>query len=147
MMVPVGRLVILRTVPKQELISALHREIGGLLISRAPRSHAHFSKIRAATSGEPLRQADPDAIILPSRTPGEVTATDALSVAVEEPVVLGYTCTDLYMTAMGRAVFGGEIARRLLGFAHVTSFLCYRNDNAVLHGLMEELPHVACRPG
>jgi len=47
--------------------------------------------------------------------------------------VLAYTCADLYMTAMGRAVFGGEIARRLIGLAHVSSFLCYRKDNAVLH--------------
>jgi hypothetical protein len=132
---------------RQELISALHREVGGLLISRAPRSHAHFSKIRTATRGEALRQADPDAIILPSRRPGVVTATAALRVAAEEPVVLAYASADLYMTAMGRAVFGGEIARRLLGLAHTTSFLCSRRDNAVLHGLMDELPHVACRPG
>jgi hypothetical protein len=132
---------------RQELISALHREVGGLLISRAPRSHAHFRKIRTAAGGEPLRQADPDAIILPSRRLDEVTATVALSVAAGEPVVFAYTCADLYMTAMGRAVFGGEIARRLLGLAHVTSFLCYSKDNAVLHGLMDELPHVACRLG
>jgi hypothetical protein len=127
------------------LLSALHREVGGLLISRTLRSHTHFSKIQTAASGEPLRQADPDAIILPSRTPGEVTATDTLSIAAEEPVVLAYTCPDPYMTAMGRAVFGGEIARRLLGLAHVISYLCYSKDNAVLHGLMDELPHVACR--
>jgi hypothetical protein len=136
-----------RPVMRQELISALHSEFGGLLISRAPSSRAYFRKVRVATSGEPLRQADPDAIILPGRMPGEVTATFAVDIAANEPVVLAYTCADLYMTAMGRAVFGFEIAQRLIGLTHITSRLCYRNDNAVLRGLMEELPHVACRPG
>jgi hypothetical protein len=120
---------------RQELIWALHREVGGLLITRPPRSQAHFRSVRVATSGEPLRLADPDAIILPGRGRGEVTATSIVDVAADEPVVLAYTCADLYMTAMGRAVFGVEIARRLLGLAHVTSFLCYRRDNAVLRGV------------
>jgi hypothetical protein len=31
--------------------------------------------------------------------------------AVWDEVGLVYTCTDLYMTAMGRAIFGAEIVR------------------------------------
>jgi hypothetical protein len=63
-------------------------------------------------------------------------------VAAGEPVVLVYACTDLHMTAMGRAVFGGQIARRLLGLADVTSALRYGTDNAVLRELIERLPDV-----
>ena len=61
---------------------------------------------------------------------------------VGEPVLLVYTCRDLYMTAMGRAVFGGQIARCLLGFGGVTAVLRYRTDNAVRRELIERLPHV-----
>lgn len=46
------------------------------------------------------------------------------------------------MTAMGRAVFGGQIARRLLGLADVTSALRYDADNAALRALIEQLPHI-----
>ena len=66
--------------------------------------------------------------------------------ATGEPVILAYACTDLYMTPMGRAVFGGEIARRLLGLANVTSVLRYHTDNAVLRELAEQLPHMVLAP-
>jgi hypothetical protein len=53
---------------RQALISALHREAGGLLIAAgARRSRADFTNVRVASSGEPLRHTDPDAIILPAR--------------------------------------------------------------------------------
>ena len=104
--------------------------------------------LRLTVDTETLRLADPDAIVLPSRRRSEAAATTAVEVAAEEPVILVYTCRDLYMTAMGRAVFGGEIARRLLGLADVTSFLCYCIDNAALRELIERLPHnrVRCVP-
>jgi hypothetical protein len=128
---------------RQALVSAYHSKVGGLLISRgARRGRADFTNVRAAASGEPLRHADPDAIILPARQPGQAAATTTADVAAGEPVILIYACTDLYMTAMGRAVFGGQIARRLLGLAEVTSVLRYRTDNAVLRELIERLPHI-----
>ena len=46
------------------------------------------------------------------------------------------------MSAMGRSVFGSEIARRILGLEDATSVLCYRNDNAVLRDLILQLPHM-----
>jgi hypothetical protein len=46
------------------------------------------------------------------------------------------------MTAMGRAVFGGQVARRLLGLADVTSALRYGTGNAALRALIERLPHL-----
>jgi hypothetical protein len=131
---------------RQKLVSALHQEVGGLLLAGAQRSRTDFTNVRAATSGEPLRQADPDAIILPARRHGQADATSAVEVAADEPVILFYACTDLYMTPMGRAVFGGEIARRLLGLADVTSVLRYRTDNAALRELAEQLPHMALAP-
>lgn len=128
------------------LVSELHSEVGGLLIAvGARRCPTDFKSVQAAVSGEPLRQAEPDAIILPARRCGTATAKATVEVAAEEPVVLVYTCTNLYMTAMGRAVFGSEIARRLLGLADVTAVLCYKTDNAVLRELIERLPHVVLR--
>lgn len=128
---------------RQALASAHHRDVGGLLIRPGPRrSRADFAHVRSAASGKSLRHADPDAIILPARQHGQAPATTATEVAAGEPVVLVYACTDLYMTAMGRAVFGGQIARRLLGLADVTSALRYGTDNAVLRELIERLPHV-----
>lgn len=132
---------------RQKLVSALHKEVGGLLLTAgSPRVSTDFANVRAAASGEPLRQADPDAIILPTRRHGQADASSAVEVATGEPVILAYACTDLYMTPMGRAVFGGEIARRLLGLANVTSVLRYHTDNAVLRELAEQLPHMVLAP-
>ena len=79
---------------------------------------------------------------MPARQYDQAAATTAIEVTADEPVLLVYACTDLYMTSIGRAVFGGEIARRLFGLADVTSVLRYRTDNAVLRELVERLPHV-----
>ena len=132
---------------RQALVSALHNEVGGLLIAPgARRGRADFRNVRVATSDAPLRHTDPDAIILPARRHAQAGATTAAEVAADEPVILVYACTDLYMTAMGRAVFGGQIAQCLLGHAHVTSVLRYGTDNAVLRELIERLPHVVLPP-
>lgn len=53
----------------------------------------------AAARGEPLRHAEPDAVILPARQHGHTAATTAAEVAAGEPVILAYTCTDLYYPA------------------------------------------------
>jgi hypothetical protein len=87
---------------RQALVSALHSKVGGLLIRPgARRGHADFANVRAAASGEPLRHAAPDAIILPARQDGQAAATIAAEVAADERVILVYACTDLYMTADG----------------------------------------------
>jgi hypothetical protein len=57
-----------------------------------------------ASSGEPIRQADPDATILPARPHGHAAATATAELAADEPIKLIYLCTDLYMTAIGRAL-------------------------------------------
>jgi hypothetical protein len=131
---------------RQELVSVLHGKIGGLLLAGARRGRADFANVTAAGGGESLRQADPDAIILAARRSGQADARSAVEVAVGEPVILVYACTDLYMTPLGRAVFGGEIARRFLGLADVTSVLGYRTDNAVLRELVGQLPHIVLAP-
>ena len=61
--------------------------VGGLLIAGARRGSAAFRNVRVATSGEPLRQADPDAIILPARQYDQAAATTAVEVAADEPVL------------------------------------------------------------
>jgi hypothetical protein len=128
---------------RQEMVAAIHGEAGGLLISvGGRRGSADFANVRVSATGESLRSADPDAIILPARLYGQATATTAAEVAASEPVTLVYTSKDLYMTPMGRAVFGGEIARSLLGLTEVTSVLRYRKDNPVLRKLIERLPNV-----
>ncbi len=71
---------------------------------------------------------------------------DSMGSGREDPVILVYACTDLYMTATGRAVFGGQIARCLLGLADVTSVLRYRTDNAVLRELIEQLSYIVLSP-
>jgi hypothetical protein len=131
---------------RQELVSALHNKIGGLLLGGARRGRTDFTNVRAASSGESLRPADPDAIILPTRRPGHAEAGSVVEVATGEPVILVYARADLYMTPLGRAVFGGETARRLLGFADVTSVLRYRTDNTVLRELATQLPHMVLAP-
>lgn len=131
---------------RQKLVSAFHEQVGGLLIAGARRGRADFKNVRAVSSGEPLSQAEPDAIILPARRDGQADSASAVEVAGGEPVLLVYASTDLYMTPMGRAVFGGEIARRLLGLADVTSVLRYCADNAVLRELAEQLPRVVLAP-
>ena len=131
---------------RQKLVSGFHEKVGGLLLAGARRGRADFENVRAVTSGEPLSQAEPDAIILPARRHGQADPTSVVEVAAGEPVLLVYACTDLYMTPIGRAVFGGEIARQLLGLADVTSVLCYRADNAVLRELAEQLPHMVLSP-
>lgn len=131
---------------RHELVSGVHKRAGGLLLAGARRGRTDFTNVRTAASGEPLRQADPDAIILPARPHGQAGPASGAEVAVGEPIILVYTCTDLYMTAMGRAVFGGEIARRLLGLANVTSVLRYRTDNALLRELAGQLPHMVLEP-
>jgi hypothetical protein len=40
---------------RQELVSALHNKIGGLLLGGARRGRTDFTNVRAASSGEPLR--------------------------------------------------------------------------------------------
>jgi hypothetical protein len=94
---------------RQALVTAHHHEAGGLLIRPgARRSRADFANVRAAASGEPLRYAEPDAIILPARRHSQATATTLADMATDEQVILVYTCTDLYMTTMGCAVFGAR---------------------------------------
>ena len=109
---------------RQAMVSALHSETGGL---RSHPGHGAASLTSPtsvpAASGEPLRHAEPEAIILSARRHGQAAATTTAEVAADEPVILVYACTDLYMTAMGRAVFGGQIARCPLGLADVTSVL------------------------
>jgi hypothetical protein len=73
---------------------------------------------------------------------GQAPAATAAEVSADEPVILVYACTDLYMTAIGRAVFGGQLARHLLGLTDVTSVLRYGTDNAALRELIERLPHI-----
>lgn len=126
---------------RQLLVSTLHSDLGGLLIaSGTRRGIGDFRNV--CIGGHSLRQTQPDAIILPSRRQDEINAAAPVEIRADEPLALVYTGTDLYMTTMGRAVFGGEIARRLLGGGDVTSYLRYRTDNSVLRELIEQLPHV-----
>jgi hypothetical protein len=131
-----------RPAKRLEMASSVHREVGGLLITGARRGPANFKCVRAAATGEPLRHADPDAVILPNRRIGVANATSTVEVAAKEPVVLVYASTDLYMAPMGRALFGGEIARRLLGLADVTAALRYCIENTVLRELIEQVPNI-----
>lgn len=128
-----------------EYISALHCDYGGLLIANMDqrgRKDTDFARVRAAATGEPLSPAAPQAIILPSRPRGTELATTAVDVQADEPVILVYTSYSLYMTPMGCAVFGSELARRLLGLNDVTSCLCYRADNPALRAMIAQFPSI-----
>jgi hypothetical protein len=140
------------TVPsamRQEIVEAVHDEVGGFAIKVGNRRNSadDFAKVQVTATGEPLCRAEPDAIILPDRKPGEADAKVAAAVRTGEPVVLVYTSRRFYMTTMGRAVFGVPVARDLLGLADVKSYFCYRNDNAVLRKLIEQLPNIIVQPG
>jgi hypothetical protein len=126
---------------RQVLVATLHRDEGGLLISHGQRrSVRDFAQVRVGQ--ESLRGLEMTAVILPSRRRDSVSATESVEVDPDEPVDLVYTCSDLYMTAMGRAVFAGEYARSNLGLRNARAFLRYRVDNPGLRELLRPFAHV-----
>jgi hypothetical protein len=135
---------------RRKMVAAVHEKFGGRLIEggKASGRRPHFAHVYVATTGGSLRWADPDAIILQARESEKFAATDTVEVAADEPVTLVYTSYKFYMTTMGRAVFGRQLAQDQLGLTNVRSVFCYRNDNAKLRELLEKLrPDIEVLPG
>jgi hypothetical protein len=125
---------------RQVLVETLHRDVGGLLIFRAKRGPRDFGNVRVGDTS--LRFLEMNAVILPARRRREIAADAVVEIDPDEPVGLVYTCSDLYMTAMGRAVFAGEYARSHLGLGNARSFLRYGVDNSALRELLAPFEHV-----
>jgi hypothetical protein len=125
---------------RQVLVETLHRDEGGLLIYSAKRAPRDFRNVRVGDTS--LRFLEMNAVILPARRRGEVAADAVVEIDPDEPVGLVYTCSDLYMTAIGRAVFAGEYARSHLGLVSARSLLRYGVDNSVLRALLAPFEHV-----
>jgi hypothetical protein len=82
-------------------------------------------------------------LLLVDRPSAVVLANEAvLSVAPGERVQLIHTCTDLYRTQMGKALFSAELARRILGLQNATGVALFRRDNARLRALLSAYPQV-----
>jgi hypothetical protein len=131
---------------RRVIAGELHREAKGLLIEGGG-SGTYFGKVQVASTGESLRQAEPDAIILPRRDFGRVPARSSVVIAEDEPVILVHTSRDFYMTSMGRAVFGRQLALDQLGLTNLRSVFCYRNDNEKLRELIGEFSDIEVMPG
>ena len=63
-----------------------------------------------------------------------------------ERVELIHTCTDLYRTQMGKALFSAQIAREILGLQHVQGVALFRRDNAALRALLSGYRQVSAVP-
>jgi hypothetical protein len=117
---------------------------GGMLVKigtrRKPRD---FSAVTIDGTGESLSPLHLSGLLLVDRPSAIVLANEAiLSVAPGERVDLIHTCTDLYRTQMGKALFSAELARRILGLQNATGVALFRRDNAALRALLSAYPQV-----
>ena len=82
---------------------------------------------------------------LPDREPGVVGADVVLELDPGERLEIVHSCTDVYMTFLGRAVFTPEFAARRLGIEKATSLAYNAKDNPVLRTVVSEFPRVELR--
>jgi hypothetical protein len=87
------------------------------------------------------------ALLLPDRASAVALSREAvLEVLPGERVELIHTCTDLYRTQMGKALFSTQLARQILGLRNATGVALFRRDNAALRALLSVYPQVSAVP-
>jgi hypothetical protein len=121
---------------------------GGTLVRvGARRTHRDFSRVAVAGTEESLSPLGLSGLLLTDRPSAVVLADQAvLDVAPGERVELIHTCTDLYRTQMGKALFSAELARQILGLQNATGVALFRRDNASLRARLSPYPHVRAVP-
>ena len=121
---------------------------GGMLVRvGARRTRRDFSSVTVEGTGESLSPLALSGLLLADR-PSAVVLSDAavVEVAPGERVELIHTCTDLYRTQMGKALFSAELARQILGLHNATGVALFRRDNAALRALLSVYPQVTAVP-
>jgi hypothetical protein len=96
---------------------------GGMLVRvGARRTRRDFSLVTVEGSGQSLSALSLSGLLLADRPSAVVLSDEAVvEVAPSERVELIHTCTDLYRTQMGKALFSAELARQILGLQNATS--------------------------
>jgi hypothetical protein len=121
---------------------------GGTLIRvGARRTRRDFSSVTVDGTRHSLSPLGLSGLLLADR-PSAVVLSDeaAVEVAPGERVELIHTCTDLYRTQMGKALFSAELARQILGLRNETGVALFRRDNAALRDLLIVYPQVSAVP-
>ena len=122
---------------------------GGTLVRVGRRrTRRDFASVTVAGAHGSLRPLGLSGLLLHARPPALALADEAtLEISPDEPVDLIHTCTDLYRTQMGKALFSTELARRSMGLRHATGIALFLRDNIALRGLLTTYPHVRAVAG
>jgi hypothetical protein len=133
---------------RAEMLDWYAARAGGTLIRvGSRRNHRDFSRVAIAGTGESLSPLRLSGLLLTDRPPALVLADQAvLDVASDERVELIHTCTDLYRTQMGKALFSAELARQILGLQNATGVALFGRDNVILRDQLSEYPQVRAVP-
>jgi hypothetical protein len=121
---------------------------GGMLVRvGARRNRRDFFNVTVEGTGDSLLPLGLSGLLLPDRPSAVVLSDEAVAeVALGERVELVHTCTDLYRTQMGKALFSAELAREILGLRNATGVALFRRDNAALRDLLTVYPQVSAVP-
>jgi hypothetical protein len=109
----------------------------------ARRTRRDFSSVTVKGTSESLSSLRLSGLLLADRPSAVVLSAEAVvEVSPRERVELIHTCTDLYRTQMGKALFSAELARQILGLQNATGIALFRRDNAALRTLLRVYPQV-----
>src|SRR5207302_1793089 len=99
------------------MLDTYARDTGGMLIRvGARRSRRDFASVLVSGTPVSLSRLEMSGLLLRDRSSSCLPADNAvLEVSREERIELIHTCTDLYRTQMGKALFSAELAKRILG--------------------------------
>jgi hypothetical protein len=112
---------------REIVLASLAAEARGLLVRvGARRGRRDFARVRAAGGDLQLSVLGAIALHLPDREPELVGADVELELDPDERVEIVHSCTDIYMTFLGKAVFTPEFAARRLGLKRARSLLSTR---------------------
>lgn len=132
---------------RELVLAQLTAERRGLLIRiGARRGRGDFARVRVRGSDMPLSVLNAIGIHLPERDPEVVPADIDLVLDAQERVEIVHSCTNVYMTFLGKGVFTPELAMRRLGVADAHTLAYYETDNPVLRELAREFPRLQLIP-
>jgi hypothetical protein len=121
---------------------------GGMLVRvGARRTRRDFCSVTVKGTGESLSPLGLSGLLLTDRPSAVVLSDDAVvEVSSGERVELIHTCTDLYRTQMGKALFSTEVARQIYGLQNALGIALFRRDNRALRALFGAYPQVRAVP-
>lgn len=129
---------------REVVFDQLAAERRGLLVRVGGRRGGRdFARVRVAGSDAPLSVLDAVALHLPDREPNVVGADVDLELDPTERIEIVHSCSNVYMTFLGKAVFSRELAERGLGLEQARTLAYYATDNPVLREIARDFPHVS----